>query len=89
LPTKMGLYQNYPNPFNPVTTIKYDLPKDSHVSLKIFELTGREVTTLVKEKKMAGNYSITFDGGHLASGVYFYQLKSGDFMETKKMILLR
>jgi hypothetical protein len=89
LPEKMQLYRNYPNPFNPTTTIKYGLPEESQISLKIYDLLGREVTTLVEDKKMPGNYSITFDGCHLSSGIYFVQLKSDNFIETKKMLLLK
>lgn len=89
LPTKMGLYPNYPNPFNPKTTIKYGLPEEKFISLKIFDLLGREVITLVEAKKKAGNYSIAFDASRLSSGIYFYQLKSADFVETKKMMLLK
>jgi hypothetical protein len=87
------LYQNYPNPFNPATVISYQLPVRSEVTLKIYDVLGNEVTTLVDECKPAGNYEAEFKstvGSHqLASGVYFYQLKAGDYLETKKMILIK
>ncbi|MEK7671695.1 MAG: T9SS type A sorting domain-containing protein, partial [Bacteroidota bacterium] len=116
LPISFSLEQNYPNPFNPTTTIKFQIPNiksqrtDSQlefgdwslgfVSLKVFDVLGREVRTLVNEELKAGSYGTTFDahlrpfgsGGQasgLASGLYFYQLKSGRFQQTKKMLLLR
>jgi len=83
------LNQNYPNPFNPTTTIKYQIPEMSFVTLKIFDVLGRELTTLINQEKTIGSYEVEFDGSALTSGVYFYQLKAGDFISTKKMILLR
>jgi uncharacterized delta-60 repeat protein len=83
------LEQNYPNPFNPTTVISWQLPVRSHVSLKIYDILGREVTTLVDEVKPAGKYIMRFDASRLASGIYFYQLKAGGFINTKKMILLK
>jgi photosystem II stability/assembly factor-like uncharacterized protein len=83
------LLENYPNPFNPTTKIRFQLPVVSFSSLKIFDITGREVSTLVNEKLGAGTYEVTFNGGDFASGVYFYQLKTENFIETKKMILLK
>lgn len=82
------LEQNYPNPFNPSTTIRYQLPKASRVSLKIFNTLGQEVAVLVDEEKEAGYYQARWDAA-LPSGVYFYRLQTGDYLETKKMILLR
>jgi len=94
LPEKFVLSQNYPNPFNPVTKIKFNIPciganRCSHVQLKVYDILGNEIATLLNEEKPAGNYSIDFDAGNLPSGVYFYRLKAGEFVETKKMILLR
>ncbi|MBN2365373.1 MAG: T9SS type A sorting domain-containing protein [Calditrichaeota bacterium] len=83
------LYQNYPNPFNPSTTIIFDLQKKSKVSLKIFNIIGKEVTTLVADKLSAGSYSYDWDAGHLASGVYLYRLEAEGFVQTHKMILIR
>jgi len=84
-----SLQQNYPNPFNPSTVIGYQLPVSSDVTLKVYDLLGREITTLVDEYKPAGNYEVEFNAANLPSGVYFYQLKAGSFVETKKMILIR
>ncbi len=89
VPETFELYQNYPNPFNPSTTINYQLPMDSHVTLKVYDILGREVATLVNEKENAGNYSVKFDGSRLASGVYFYRLTAGNFMSTKKLLMLK
>jgi hypothetical protein len=92
IPKEFCLEQNYPNPFNPTTTIKYRIPDigTRHaVSLRIFNLLGREVATLVNENKPAGNYQVTWNASTMSSGVYFYQLKSGNFVETKKMLLLK
>jgi hypothetical protein len=81
--------QNYPNPFNPTTTISYQIPELSFVTLKVYDILGNEIKTLVKEEKSIGNYQIGFNASNLSSGVYFYQLRAGDFIETKKMVLLR
>jgi hypothetical protein len=89
IPTEFVLSQNFPNPFNPTTTINYSVSKNSSVILKVFNIMGKEVETLVNEQKTAGNYEVKFDAGKLSSGVYFYQLKSGDFISTKKLILLK
>jgi len=83
------LVQNYPNPFNPETVISYQLPTISNVTLKIFDVLGNEVSTLINEEQDPGSYNIPFSGEKLSSGVYFYQLKAGDFVSTKKMVLLR
>jgi PKD repeat protein len=83
------LEQNYPNPFNPTTNIKYQIAKNDFVSLKVYDIMGREVATLVNGKMNAGNYKTTFNGEHLTSGVYYYQLSSGDFRETKKLLLIK
>jgi len=84
-----ALNQNYPNPFNPTTKIKYSIPEISYVILKVFDVLGREVATLVDEYRDAGSYEVEFDASHLASGIYYYQLKAGSFIETKKMIYLK
>ena len=89
LPKIFELSQNYPNPFNPSTTIQYDLPKASFVTLKVYNILGQEVATLVNEKREAGRYGVEFDGSKLTSGVYFYRLVTGDFGSTKKFILIK
>lgn len=83
------LFQNYPNPFNPVTTIDYQIPRLSFVTLKIYDLLGNEISTLIDEKKSKGKYKIKFDGTTLASGIYFYKLTVGNFVKTKKMSLVK
>ncbi|MGQ9805769.1 MAG: T9SS type A sorting domain-containing protein [Chlorobiales bacterium] len=83
------LAQNYPNPFNPTTNISYVLPKAENVSLKIYDVLGREVATLVNEVKAAGAYTVPFNASNLASGVYFYRLQAGSFVQTKKMMLVK
>lgn len=89
IPGKFELSQNYPNPFNPSTKINYDIPFDGKVSLKLFDITGKEVATLVNEFQTAGYYTATFNGANLSSGIYYYKLESGKFNEVKKMILLK
>jgi hypothetical protein len=97
LPTEFSLSQNYPNPFNPTTEIRFQIAEVSHVTLKVFDVLGREVATLVNERLQPGSYEATFDarltaGGQassLASGVYYYRLAAGDFVATKKMVLMR
>jgi Secretion system C-terminal sorting domain/Peptidase family C25 len=84
-----SLRQNYPNPFNPTTTINYSVAKESFISIKIYDLLGREITTLVNNMKNAGNYEIEFDGSHLSSGIYFYRMQAGNFSDTKKLILMK
>lgn len=88
-PIEFGLSQNYPNPFNPVTVISYQLAVNSRVELKVFDMLGREVAVLVNEQKATGEYQVSFDASSLASGVYFYQLKAGAFVETKSMMLIK
>ncbi len=83
------LSQNYPNPFNPATVISFEIPSRNFVELKIYDLLGREITSLVNEEKDAGKYSIRFNGNSLASGVYFYKLTSGNYSQTKKLILMK
>jgi hypothetical protein len=89
LPEEFNLLQNFPNPFNPTTTIQYSLPQAGDVTLKIYSLLGEEVKTLTDEFQKAGNHSVQFDANNLASGIYFYRLQAGSFVETKKMILLK
>lgn len=89
IPTKFALLQNYPNPFNPSTVISYNLPVSSHVSLIIYDILGGKVVTLVNKEQTAGEYNITFHAENLPSGIYFYQLKAGNFSSVKKMILLK
>ena len=101
-PSNFYLAQNYPNPFNPTTKIKYTIPtppvssplvkgrtKEGFVTLKVYDVLGNEIATLVNEEKPAGEYEVEFDATGLPSGVYFYQLRAGNFVETKKMVLLK
>lgn len=83
------LSQNYPNPFNPVTTLRFTIIDLQFVTLKVYDILGREIATLVNEEKSAGDYEIEFDASNLSSGIYFYRLKAGDFVKTKKMVLIR
>jgi hypothetical protein len=89
LPMIFSLEQNYPNPFNPVTKINFSIPKNENVILKVFDITGRVIDVLINRKMDAGTYSFDYNAEHLSSGVYFYQLICGDFIKTKKMILLK
>ncbi len=89
IPTAFSLEQNYPNPFNPSTTIQYSLPSTGHVSIKIFDTIGREVTTLINEVKNAGSYNIEFNASNISSGIYYYRIESADFVDVKKMVLLK
>ena len=96
IPSSYSLSQNYPNPFNPTTTIKYSIPVETrhasslqHVTLKIYDMLGREITTLVNETKSPGSYEVKFNGSTLPSGIYFYRLQCGDYSETKKLVLLK
>jgi uncharacterized protein YdaL len=89
LPHALTLLQNFPNPFNPTTTIRYELPHASHVSLIVFNTIGQEVTTLVDAVEEPGYKSVQFDASHLSSGIYFYRLTAGSFTSVKKLMLLR
>jgi hypothetical protein len=89
IPDKYDLSQNYPNPFNPLTTINYDLPSDGIVTIKVYDILGRELKTLVNEMKTAGYHKIQFNASDLASGAYFYQMKAGDFVAVKKLVVLK
>jgi hypothetical protein len=88
-PKEFNIFQNYPNPFNPTTTIKYQIAEINFVTIKIYDVLGNEVSTLINEEKPAGKYEVEFNVVGLTSGVYFYQLKAGSFVETKKMVLLK
>jgi len=89
IPRAFVLEQNYPNPFNPSTTIKFELPKASLVSLSVYDILGREVSVLVNERRDAGVYEVKFDGSALASGVYFYRLQAGDYVASRKMLIVK
>ena len=89
LPTEFVLNQNYPNPFNPSTTISYKLSSDGNVSLKVYDILGNEVASLINDFQNAGNYKISFDASRLASGVYFYKLQTSNFVQVRKMMLLK
>ena len=89
IPDKYTLFQNYPNPFNPTTTIKYQLPANCKVVLKVFNVLGNEVATLLNQTKEAGRYEVTWDASKLSSGIYFYRLQTRNFIQIKKMILLK
>lgn len=87
--TNYSLAQNYPNPFNSLTIISYQIPKNSFVTLKVYDVLSNEVTTLVNGTKQTGIYEVSFEVANLTSGVYYYRLQAGDFVETKKMLLLK
>jgi len=87
--TEYSLEQNFPNPFNPSTKIKFQIPKDGFVSLKVYDILGNEITNLVNEEKSRGRYEVNFNGSSLANGAYIYKIQSGDFISSKKMILLK
>jgi hypothetical protein len=89
LPSVFRLEQNYPNPFNPSTTFRYSIPNGSKVIIKVYDILGNEIKTLVNEEKSAGSYELTFNAVNLPSGVYFYRLQAGSFVETKKMMLIK
>ena len=85
-PDEFVLYQNYPNPFNPTTKIQFSIPKSEFVTLKVFDLLGKEISVLINEDMHAGNHSFIFDASKLSSGVYFYTIKAGEFNSTKKLL---
>ena len=89
IPEQFILSQNYPNPFNPTTAVGYQLPTASEVKLIVYDLLGREVAVLVNERKVVGSYEVKFDAAGLASGVYLYRLTAGDFVQTRKMVVIK
>ena len=89
VPTAFVLQQNYPNPFNPTTVITYDIAKRSHVSLKVYDVLGREVAVLVNSEKSPGEYQATFNASDLPSGVYFYRIQAGNYTAVKKLMLVK
>jgi hypothetical protein len=89
VPSYYSLSQNYPNPFNPTTNLEFGISDLGFVSLKVYNASGKEVATLVNEVKPAGYYTVSFNGANLSSGIYFYTIQAGDFVSTKRMILLK
>lgn len=89
LPAEYKLEQNHPNPFNPTTTISYALPKQGNVIIKVYDINGNEIKTLINKTQNAGYYNVTFDASNLSSGLYFYSIISETFIATKKMMLLK
>ncbi|MBK7160249.1 MAG: T9SS type A sorting domain-containing protein [Ignavibacteria bacterium] len=89
VPNSFDMSQNYPNPFNPSTKINYDLPVDGNVSIVLYDLTGRQVASIVNEVKTAGYYTVSFNASNLASGMYFYRISASNFVSTKKMVLVK
>jgi hypothetical protein len=89
LPYKFALFQNYPNPFNPTTKIRYQLPKESKVVIKIYDILGSEIMTLINDKKEPGTYEVELNAQNLSSGTYIYRIVAGQFIETKKMVLMK
>ncbi len=89
LPTKYWVGQNYPNPFNPTTTIQFGLPKTSYTSIKLFDILGREIMVLIDRKLRAGEHKVVLNAQDFSSGVYFYRIRAGDFIQTKRLVLLR
>ncbi|MGA2668371.1 MAG: T9SS type A sorting domain-containing protein [Ignavibacteria bacterium] len=89
IPKDFALYQNYPNPFNPTTVITFDLPRQTNVTIKVYDISGKEVKTIMNENKTAGSYNVTFNASSLSSGVYFYRINAGDYSKTMKMALIK
>jgi flagellar hook assembly protein FlgD len=94
MPDQFKIHQNYPNPFNPVTTIRYDLPENSMVNITIYDMLGKQVTTLINKNQDAGYKSITWDatndyGKPVSAGIYLYQIHAGEYISTKKIVLLK
>jgi flagellar hook assembly protein FlgD len=88
-PVTFGLLQNYPNPFNPSTVISFQLPVNSHVTLQVFDVNGREVATLISQKMAAGKHQVNWEASALASGVYVYQLQAGNLIASKKLLFIK
>ena len=94
IPTEFTLHQNYPNPFNPVTTLRYDLPENGHVNIIIYDMLGKQVKTLINQTHEAGYRSVIWDatndyGKPVSAGIYLYQIQAGEYISTKKMVLLK
>jgi hypothetical protein len=89
IPKEFTLHQNYPNPFNSATSIKIDIAKSCLIILKVYDISGREIKTLINENRNGGSYIINFDASEFASGVYFYRIEAGDFTDTKKMLFVK
>jgi len=89
IPNTFSLSQNYPNPFNPTTIIQYSIKEVSDVKLRVYDMLGREVKTLVNQQQSAGRYNIEFNAVNLSSGVYFYRIEAGNFIDSKKLLLLK
>jgi hypothetical protein len=89
LPNEYALSQNYPNPFNPVTTIQFEVPRAGHVVIKVYDVLGKEKITLVDREMQGGRYTVQWDASSAASGVYFYQMMAGNFVATKRMVVLK
>ena len=89
LPVEFSLGQNFPNPFNPTTKINYSIPEQSYVTLKVFDVLGREVKTLVNKEQPVGNFEVEFNASDFTSGIYFYRIQAGEFVESKKMVLMK
>lgn len=89
VPVSFSLGQNYPNPFNPSTTVHFEIPNAAHVTLKVYNVLGQEVITVVDEEKVAGRYDVRIDASTLSSGAYFYRLQAGDFVQARKLVVLR
>ena len=89
IPNKFVIFQNYPNPFNPTTEIRFEVPVSGFVSLKVYNVLGREIATIVNEQKNPGAYSVQWNASAQPSGVYYYRMLTGSFSETKKLVLVR
>ena len=89
IPKEFKLYTNYPNPFNPTTIIKFDIPKEIHVKIVIYDIQGKTIQTLLESKVNAGKYEIEWNGTNYPSGVYFYKMETGEYTSVKKMVLLK
>ena len=89
VPLRSTLFQNYPNPFNPTTTINYYIAKPTLVKITIYDLLGKQLSVIMEENKNAGHHNVTFNSDGLASGVYFYEIEAGDYIEAKKMVILK
>jgi len=89
IPSKYMLYDAYPNPFNPVTNIRFEIPLSGNVKISVYDIEGKEVTILLNEFISPGKYEVQFDGGNFSSGVYFFSIVSGNFLSTKKLVLVK